>query len=125
MSSLENAKDWEKLEIWMVVVWQGLDYYTPESVTDDVERVTREVLFQRASALSSFTNLGCNENGNLTLSQELLEICSRAQTKQWPLESPPLQYVSVRPDQYIHSDATLCLLQSIGSRPATCPPSSC
>jgi hypothetical protein len=110
MGSLEEAEDWEKLEVWMVVVWQSL-YSSPRtSPTKDIERVTLKLLLQRASALPRFKALCKYDSVRAVDKVKLQQICDRVQVEQLSSESPPLQYVSVRPDQSILSDATFCLL---------------
>jgi len=55
MRSLKKAEDWEKLEVWMAVVWQSLSNSEP---TPEIERVTLELLLQRpSSALPRFKEL--------------------------------------------------------------------
>ena len=89
MRSFEEAEDWEKLEVWIVVVWQSLPESTPAPTMEDVERVTRKLLLQRPSALRRFKDL-C-ERGSLYSSHEaqLRQVCDQAQTEQPPSESPP------------------------------------
>lgn len=51
MILLEEAESWEKLEIWLAVMWQG------EEFMEEVERVTLVVLSRRPSVLQRFENL--------------------------------------------------------------------
>ena len=89
MRSFEEAEDWEKLEVWIVVVWQSLPESTPAPTMEDVERVTHKLPLQRPSALRRFKDL-C-ERGSLYSSHEaqLRQVCDQAQTEQPPSESPP------------------------------------
>jgi hypothetical protein len=126
MRSLDEADDWEKLEVWMVVVWQSLLESTPTPMMEDVERVTLELLRRHSSAPPRFETL--REGGDLYGSQrtKLQRICDQARAEQLSSESPPSPYVSVRPAPPL---PVLILpyssLQSIDSRPTTCSPSFC
>jgi hypothetical protein len=132
MRSLEEAEDWEKLEVWMVVVWQ-FDGDELVSTTEDdelvstmenAERVTLKLLSRRPSALLRFETL-C-ERGLLydPHKPKLRWICNQARAEQPPSESPSSPYVSIRSAPHLpfliipHSS-----LQSIDSCPTTCSPS--
>jgi hypothetical protein len=95
MRSLEEAEDWEKLEVWMVVIWQSLSQSTPTPTVDDVEQVTLRLFLQQPSAPPRFEAL--IEHGSLYPSgkTKLQWICDQVQTEQPPSESLPLLYVSV------------------------------
>ena len=59
MRSLEKVGDWEKLGVWMVVVWSFLPGSTmpgSESV-ESIEEVTLKLLLRRPSALQGFEDL--------------------------------------------------------------------
>ena len=95
MRSLENAEDWEKLGIWMVVVWSFLPYAnipTPESM-ESVEELTLKSLLRRPSALPRFKDL-C-EAGTLSYPMcqvykvKLQQICDLARAEQLSLEPSP------------------------------------
>jgi hypothetical protein len=96
MRSLEEAEDWEKLEVWMVVVWQALSSYnTPLSMMEDIEQATLKLLSQRPSALPRFKDL-CLYGFLLHLHKGRLRgVCDQAQAGQSSPESSP-PYVSVR-----------------------------
>ena len=87
--SLEEAEDWEKLEIWMLAAWRtGL-----LPLSEDVERVTLNLLLRRPSVLPRFE--ACEtEIVNPDQKAEFRRICNQARTEQSPLEYPP-PYVSV------------------------------
>jgi len=107
MRSLEKAKDWEKLGVWMVVVWSLLpNSGIPGSeLMEGIEEVTLESLLRRPSALQGFEDL-C-EVGGLSLGylqgykNRLQWICNRARAEQLPSESPPPLYVSARTVQHL------------------------
>jgi hypothetical protein len=89
MRSLEEAEDWEKLEVWMVVVWQSLPQSMPAPTMEDIERVTRKLLLQRPSALQRFNNL-CKQGLLPSLHWvQLRQVLDQAQMEQLPLESLP------------------------------------
>ena len=126
MRSLEEAEDWEKLEVWMAVVWQSLDYDELVSTTGDVERVTLELLSRRPSALLRFEPL-C-ERGSIYKIHipRLRRVCDQAQAEQPPSESPSSPYVSIRPAPHLpFLIPPNSSLQSIDSSPTTHPPSFC
>jgi hypothetical protein len=126
MRSLGEAKDWEKLEVWMMVIWQSLSHSTPAPRMEDVERVTLKLLLQRPSTLLRFETL--YERGSLVASHKtkLQQMCDRARAERLSFGSPPPRYVSVRPAQHLHVlIPPFYLLQSIDSRSITCLPSFC
>jgi hypothetical protein len=126
MKSLEEAEDWEKLEVWMVVVWQSIPSSTPTPLMEDVERVTLKLLSRRPSALLRFETL-C-KRGFLFDSHKskLRRICDQAQAEQPPSESPSSPYVSIRPAPHLpFLIVPYSSLQSIDSSPTTCSPSFC
>jgi hypothetical protein len=100
MRSLEEAGDWERLEVWTVVVWQSLSQPMPAPTMEDVERVTLKLLSQRPSAPLRFETLckrGSFRNDNRL---KLQYVCDRAQKGHSPSEPPPLLYVSICPSQH-------------------------
>jgi hypothetical protein len=101
MRSLETAEGWEKLEVWMVVVWLSLSQSPPTSTMEDIERVTLGLLLQRPSVSPRFEAL-C-EQGSLYPSHrdKFQRVCNQAQKEQLSLEPSPPPYVSVRPAQHL------------------------
>ena len=103
MRSLEKAEDWEKLGVWMVVVWSSLPGSTiPESESmESIEDVTLKLLLRQPSALQGFEDL--SKAGALSYSwlqeykDKLRQICDQVLAKQLHSDSPPL-YVLVCPD---------------------------
>jgi hypothetical protein len=125
MESLEKTEGWEKLEVWMVVVWQSLDYDTPESMMEDVERVTLKLLLRQTSALQRFKDLFVHRSLRDLHETKLRQICNRARAERLPSESPS-PYVSVCSNQYSSVlMPPIFFLQSIDSRPVTRSPSFC
>ena len=106
MRSLEKAEDWEKLEVWMWIVWMSLpesgprglmeDAPTRESM-EDIEQVTLELSLRRPSALQRFKNLCEKYTGWWDYDDKLQGICKQARAEQLPLDPPP--YVSNSPAQ--------------------------
>jgi hypothetical protein len=127
MRSLEKAEDWDKLEVWMVVVWKSLPRYTPRSTMESIEQVTLKLLLQRASASPRFKYLPGDNLFNISPTRaKIQQICDQRQAEQLPLESLPLPYVPIRPTKHLSILMSLfCLLQSIDSPPATRSPSFC
>ena len=97
MVSLETTEDWEKLEVWMVVVWLSSSASAPKPVMEDVKRVTLNLLLRRSSTPPRFEAL-C-ERGSLNPSHgaELRRVCDQARAEQLPSEPLNPSYVSVRP----------------------------
>ena len=56
--SLEEAKDWEKLEIWMGIIWRSMKKDDP---VEDIEQVTLRLFLQQPLALPRFKTL-CETN---------------------------------------------------------------
>ena len=96
MRSFETAEDWEKLEVWMVVVWLSLSGSAPEPVMEDVKRVTLNLFSRRPSAPPRFEAL-C-ERGSLYPSHgvELRRVRDQARAEQLPSEPLHSSYISVR-----------------------------
>jgi hypothetical protein len=95
--ALREAEDWEKLEIWMLVMWKSVlgRYSTPESV-EDIEQVTLDLLSRRPSVLQRFESI-CGVESSYSPNLVLRDICKRARIENPPSEdSPGLPYVSLR-----------------------------
>ena len=97
MGALREAEDWEKLEVSMLVKWKLLQQRT--EVTEDIRRVTRELLSQRPSALQKLENI-CGgessdreEESNNDPKRELRKICKEARDE----NLTRLPYVSLQP----------------------------
>jgi hypothetical protein len=88
MRSLEEAEDWEKLEVWMVVVWMFLPIQTPETM-EDIEQVTLKLSLRQPSALQRFEDL-CERDAIWTQynGPKLRGICDQARAEQLPPEPP-------------------------------------
>jgi len=97
MRSLEKAEDWEKLEVWMVVVWVFPPALAAETM-QVVRQATLKLSLRQTSALQRFENL-CE--GDVIWSQYKLllrRICDQARAEQSPLEPLSPSYVSVLPN---------------------------
>ena len=99
MRSLEKAEDWEKLEVWTVIVWMSLPASFSQ-VPESVEDVTLELLLSRPSALQRFENLP-----DLRLPDtkaRLGEVLNRARVGRLSSEAqhPITQYGSVHPSLF-------------------------
>ena len=85
MRALEASQDWEKLEVWMRVVWiSRLDgWFPPVPIAEDIERVTLSLFQRRPSALSGFAcmKIPFDRSRACLLDSrkaELQQICDRA-----------------------------------------------
>ena len=92
MRSLEGVEDWEKLEVWMVAVWQSLPYYGSGSMPGSMEgikQVTLKLVSRQPSALQRFEDM--YKRGAIWSwhKNTLQDICSRARMEQSVLEPPP------------------------------------
>ena len=95
MGSLEKAEDWEKLEVWMAVVWSSLPFSRmPKSESmERIEEVTRKLLLRRPTILREFGDI-C-EAGSLShpgcrkFKARLQRLCDQARAQQIPSESLP------------------------------------
>jgi hypothetical protein len=101
MRSLKIAEDWERLEVWMVVVWQSVLEPASMCPGGNIERVTLELLLRRASAVPRFERLCVHGSLYSADRKELQHICDgvRAGAEQL-LPAPPPPYVSVHPSQH-------------------------
>jgi len=103
MRSLEEAGDWEKLEVWMVVVWVSLrpsSIPTSESM-EGIKKVTLELSLRQRSALQRFENLCEGYTLQREYREKLQEICGRARAERLPSEHSSPLYVSVPPIQHL------------------------
>ena len=85
MRALEASQDWEKLEVWMRVVWISRleSWLPPVPVMEDIERVTLSLFQRRPSALSGFAcmKIPSDRFRSCLLDSrkaELRQICDRA-----------------------------------------------
>lgn len=98
MRSLEEAEDWEKLEVWVAISWKPAEWLQRAG---DIGQVTLKLLQQRPSALPRFEDL-CETGGlHVTRKSELQRICDQVRTERSPPGSGPPQYVSVYPAQHL------------------------
>ena len=93
MEFLEEAEDWERLEVWMSILWKSLGIFdrpTSESM-QKIEQTNLKLLLCRPSAIPRFEDMVgrlLQSTGDKTL---LRRICDRALSEQLPSQSPPLQ----------------------------------
>ena len=91
MRSLEGAEEWEKLGVWMVVVWSSLPFSRiPESESmESIEEVTRKSLLRRPSARQALEDLyevgSLNHSGSAhrELKDRLQRICDQARAERF------------------------------------------
>jgi len=135
MRSLEKVEDWEKLEVWMEIIWMALGYLTsgdsmgevstPESI-QDIERVTLKLSLRQPSALQRFENLCTNGTVWEEHMQKLEGICKRARVERLPLEPPPPPPPYVSDSSARHLSVLIPLFfsfsQSIHTQPLTSLP---
>ena len=97
MILLEEAEDWEKLELWMAIIWRSV--LSSRSV-EEIEQVTLKLLSRRPSALQRFEVLCETESLSTMCKARLGRVCDQARAEHPPSEFPP-PYVSVRSDQHL------------------------
>ena len=85
MKLLEKNGEWEKLAVWMCVIWQSSNR-PAVTLVEDVERVTLKLLLQEPSALPRFEELDTRLKGSHSyLDRKFLElICTLARAKPMP-----------------------------------------
>ena len=88
MRSLEEAEDWEKLEVWMAVMWKAPIFPKFKSV-EGIEEVTLKLALRRPSALQRFEDLCKRDAPHSQPKLKLRGICDRARAEQLPLEASP------------------------------------
>ena len=83
MRLLEEAEDWEKLEVWMVVVWESLGWFSIQmSMSKDIEKVILKLLSQRPSAIMRFEELCQTGRVSYLGAVELQQMCKKVQVEQ-------------------------------------------
>jgi len=101
MGSLEDAEDWEKLEMWMLIVW-SVGYYLLDTHTEDVERATLKLFLRRPSALPRFRDLGETSDSSSDLHRDKLrQICDHPQRNRHPQGYPCREYLFASPNTYL------------------------
>ena len=112
MRALREVEDWERLEVWMSVMWKPMKPYSTPELMEEIRQVTLELLSQRPSALQRFENICGEEESNKTPKRALQDICKRARAENPPSEdSPGLPYVSLQPAGTYLSDFALSFSQ--------------
>ena len=98
MKSLEEAEDWEKLEVWLEAVWRSLTSGMPTpKLMEGVKQVTLKLSLRQPSALQRFKNL-CGGRALWKECRDKLQgVCNQALAEQLPSEPPLSPYVSVPP----------------------------
>jgi len=72
--SLEADKDWEKLEVWLGIVWRSMKR---DDTVEDIQQVTLDLLLQQPSALPRFKNLCETNKLHQTHKPTLQQICDQ------------------------------------------------
>jgi len=88
MKSLEEVEDWEKLEVWVPIVWAYLVYRFIPDFVEDIGRVTLKLTSQRPSALQILEDL-CKGSWESNERAALQLVVNQARAEQPSLESPP------------------------------------
>ena len=96
MRSLEKAEDWEKLGVWMVVVWVFPPALAAETMPV-VRQVTLKLSLRQTSALQRFENLCEGDVIRPQYKLLLRRTCDQARVEQSSSEPSPPPYVSVPP----------------------------
>jgi hypothetical protein len=99
MRSLEDAEDWEKLEVWLLTVWGS--WYTGDAVPmEDVERATIKLFLQQPTSVPRFEDLCSNTPATYPslfhlYGDKFRWICDKTQAEQLCSEPPPVSLYSV------------------------------
>ena len=83
---LEEAKDWDKLVLWMVIAWQSV---LLSLSVEETEKATLKLLLQQPSALQRFEDLCKTDSLPAMRKTRLQQVCEKAREEQPPSESPP------------------------------------
>lgn len=89
LKSLEEAEEWEKLEIWVVIAWQTLPepnkYRSASDLVDAVKGATHQLLLRRPSALPRLEHLRKTRGADEWVYRDALQgICDQAKANQLP-----------------------------------------
>ena len=125
MRLLEEAEDWEKLEVWMAIVWGSLRLESTPELLEAIGDVTLKLLLSQPSAIQRFEKpMGVSRGGPRAKFREVL---NRARVGRLPSEPryqhPP--YVSVHSSPFLSVLTSPFPFQPIGSHPATRSSSFC
>ena len=95
MRSLEEAEEWEKLEVWIAVMWCSLPWPEPTpEVVEVVGDATLKLILLRPSALQRFENLPERVGSDGTRAR-LIEVLGQVRVERLALEAEHPPYVSV------------------------------
>ena len=86
---LDDVEDWEKLELWMLVVWPNIHTWSGEEAKG-VEPMTLKLFHRRPSTIPRFESLYEGVMRSAPARGQLLQICSQARAEQLPSVSSPL-----------------------------------
>lgn len=91
VTSLEEAEQWEKLEVWVAIAWQSLSHwYLSRALATNIEEATLRLLLRQPSAFPRFEHLSDSGALRSITSTELRRICAEARAEQLTLEPPLL-----------------------------------
>ena len=129
MRSLRDAEGWEKLEVWMVVVWRPILSSSiprhPTSVLEDIEDATLKLLSSRPSAFQRLKALIDGEGNSIPMAK-LEKVLNEARARtvlSGPQASAPTVCFCSSFQISLCADAALPSLQPIGShQTARSPP---
>jgi hypothetical protein len=90
MRSLEEAEDWEKLEVWIVVVWQSLPHSTPYIHNGRCCTGDSQVTLATTISSPKVERPMIRNQGSLCIfhKPDLWRIYKQVQKEQLPLQSP-------------------------------------
>jgi len=77
--SLQKTKDWEKLEVWMWIVWRSMRV---GDTGENIKEVTRDLLLQQPLALPKFKELCETNKLHQTHKSTLQQICDQVEALQ-------------------------------------------
>lgn len=88
MRLLKEARNWEKLVLWMVAVWYGTGDWPP-TATQEIEKMTLELLLRQPPLPQLFKYLCALGSPHPALEDPLRRMCERVRVVQQSLEPPP------------------------------------
>ena len=84
--SLEEAEDWERLEVWLLVLWSPQFNRLKPHQVKEIERATVKLLVRRPSGLPRFEGLLVGDKRS-TFADRLQRVCERMRAEQFPSSS--------------------------------------
>ena len=99
MKLLEEAEDWERLEVWTVTLWL-FPYNSFCVAMQEIEQVTLKPVLRRPSLLPRFEHYTMSTWDRMQR-DALKRVCDQVRAEQLPVASRHLRFLSALPSAYL------------------------